>query len=75
MQLSEAKQRASSSIGVMVAMNHSIDSSLLRNVLNRKVLPYIEAKLPGHKSYSLPLSYCSLLCRLLPEHISWREVN
>ena len=60
MQLSEARRNASSSIGVMVAMNRLIDSSLFRDVLDRKVLPYVEAKLPGlhfrlHKSYSLLL--------------------
>lgn len=60
MQLSEARRNASSSIGVMVAMNRLIDSSLFRDVLDQKVLPYVEAKLPGlhfrlHKSYSLLL--------------------
>ena len=60
MQLSEARRSASSSIGVMVAMNRLINSSLFRDVLNWKVLPYVEAKLPGlhfrlHKSYSLLL--------------------
>ena len=60
MQLSKARQSASSSIGVMVAMARLIDSSLFRDVLDRKVLPYVKAKLPGlnfrlHKSYSLLL--------------------
>ena len=60
MRLSEARQNASSSIGVMVAINRLIDSPLFRDVLDQRVLPYVEAKLPGlhfrlHKSYSLLL--------------------
>ena len=60
MRLSEARQNASSSIGVIVAINRLIDSPLFRDVLDQRVLPYIEAKPSGmhfrlHKSYSLLL--------------------
>ena len=71
LQLLEARQNASSSIGVMVAMARLINSVQFRDVLDQKVLPYVEVKLPGlhfrlHKSYSLLLMITNVVRKCFP---------